>query len=301
MSFLFIGWLLIGCENPERSEIGTEKPTASGMRILSASPNPLASSTVIKLQPTLTPTKTELMPTPSAQPCHETSGTIDQQTFLSETLSEELAATVYLPPCFNAGENILYPLLILLHGQNGDRNQWAQFGMLALADEWINAGKISAIIIVMPEERQKYSDSTSVPYDQALVEDLLPALMARYPILPGREARALGGISRGANWAMQIAFQYPQAFGKVAMHSPTTFQGGAQPTQAWLNMDPAQLPQLWVDIGETDENRKYSQPWIDAFQTAGIPLDFSTSPGRHTDSYWTAHIGDYLTWYTAGW
>ena len=58
---------------------------------------------------------------------------------------------IYLPPDYETSQRS-YPVLYLLHGAGDDQTGWVQFGeVLTIADEAINAGAATPMIIVMPD------------------------------------------------------------------------------------------------------------------------------------------------------
>jgi len=252
---------------------------------------------------TKTPSPTVILPSPTAAeiPCLETTGTIHEEKFYSEILAESIKANVYLPPCYNSKREVGYPFLIMLHGQNGVQDQWIKLGLTDLADQWITAKKIEPLAIIMPFERLYLQDSYTSRYDQALVDDLVPQLIRQYNFRLERQYRALGGLSRGGNWAVRVGFAYPDAFEKIGGHSFTTFSGDMNRVKEWLQKDTNSLPQFWFDIGEMDPYRKFSEPFVLYLQQNQVPLEYSVNPGGHTADYWTSHIGEYLTWYTQSW
>ncbi len=252
---------------------------------------------------TITPTATEILPTPTytAIPCLETSGTIQEILFPSAILAEDIKANVYLPPCYEAQRAEGYPLLVLLHGQNGLHDQWINLGLTTLADEWITNKVISPLVIVMPFERLYLMNSYTSQYDSALVEDLLPQLLTQYNLKQEWGYRAIGGLSRGGNWAVRIAFEHPEAFGRVGAHSYTTFSGDINRVQEWLQSVSAYRPALWFDIGESDQYRKYGEPFVLTLQENGVDLIYQVNLGSHTIDYWMEHIQEYLAWYTKEW
>lgn len=269
---------------------------------------PIRETTKVVLPPvintvTITPTATEILPTPTLTeiPCLETSGTIQEVLFSSEILGEDIKANVYLPPCYDAQREEGYPLLVLLHGQNGLHDQWINLGFTSLADEWIVNKEIPPLVMVMPFERLYLMDSYTSNYDEALVQDLLPELLTQYNLRQEWEYRAIGGLSRGGNWVVRIAFEFPEAFGRVGAHSYTTFSGDMNRVQEWLQSISAHRPALWFDIGESDHYRKYSEPFVLTLQENGVELIYMVNPGSHTIEYWKEHIHEYLEWYTQEW
>ncbi|PKO09160.1 MAG: hypothetical protein CVU40_11915 [Chloroflexi bacterium HGW-Chloroflexi-2] len=252
---------------------------------------------------TITPTATEIPPTPTPTdiPCIEMTGSIKEVAFYSDTLQEDIKTNIYLPPCYNPNRDEGYPLLVMLHGQNGVQDQWINLGMTDLADEWITSKKIKPLVIVMPFERLYLLDSYVSKFDSALVEDLLPQLLDQYNLRSEWAYRAIGGLSRGGNWAVRIGFVFPDAFGRVGAHSFTTFAGDMGRVQDWIQSVSAYRPALWFDIGETDHYRQFSEPFVLYLQQNQVPLEYTVNPGGHTIDYWEEHVDEYLAWYTRDW
>jgi len=283
-------------------------PTESALPNSSSSSTPFLPPTQVVLPTlihtaTVKPTATEIPPTftPTEIPCLETTGSINEVSFYSDMLQENIKTNLYLPPCYDPDREEGYPLLVMLHGQNGKQEQWINLGMTSLADEWITSKKIDPLVIVMPLERLYLLDSHLSKFDSALVEDLLPQLLDQYNLRQEWAYRAIGGLSRGGNWAVRIGFVYPEAFGRMGAHSFTTFAGDMSRVQDWLQSVSSYRPALWFDIGETDHYRQYSEPFVLYLQQNQVPLEYTVNPGGHTIDYWAEHVDEYLAWYTKDW
>lgn len=275
-------------------ENNTESPESSHIILptIQFSPSPMLTETEISPSPT---------PTPTEIPCLETTGKINEVAFTSQILGEDILTNVYLPPCYDPNRSPGYPLLMMLHGQNGNQDQWVDLGLTNLADEWIRTDRISPLVIVMPFERLFLMDSNRSQYDAALVEDLLPLIMEQYNLRTEWEMQAIGGLSRGANWAVRISLNNPQVFGSMGAHSFTTFTGDMSRVQDWVQSLSSYKPRLWFDIGEGDQYRKYSEPFVLFLQQNQYSLEYSVNPGGHTVDYWKVHVPEYLTWYSQNW
>ena len=59
-------------------------------------------------------------------------------------------------------------------------------------------------------------DNGSVAWETALVDDLLPAIDARFRTIQGRAGRAIAGLSMGGYGAMHLALRHPDQFAAVA-------------------------------------------------------------------------------------
>src|SRR3990172_8061384 len=71
------------------------------------------------------------------QTCNSTSGVVQDITYFSEILGEDMVYSAYLPPCYNPDSDTLFPTLYLMHGSNADNTQWLQLGIDAHLDRAI--------------------------------------------------------------------------------------------------------------------------------------------------------------------
>ena len=70
----------------------------------------------------------------------------------SKALARKWSYNVYQPDGYESG-TLRYPVLYLLHGNNGNYNDWAEQGRIqATADELMTSGQIPPAIIVMPAD-----------------------------------------------------------------------------------------------------------------------------------------------------
>jgi len=243
-------------------------------------------------RPTPTPTLTV---TPTPTPCAETEGSISQISIPSDTLNYPIDARLYLPPCYDTSDQS-YPVLYLIHGLNSTEDQWERLGAPEAADKLITAGEIAPLIIVMPRDR------LDARLDKAFVADLVPYIDENYRTLADREHRAIGGLSRGAGWAIHIGLHYPGTFGRIGAHSPAVFIGDENNILQWTwHLPKDQIPAVYMDIGQ-DDSLVGSASWFDQVLTySKIKHTFILQPGAHSETYWSAHVVDYLRFYAADW
>jgi enterochelin esterase-like enzyme len=152
-------------------------------------------------------------PTATLAPkCQSTHGKITPTQFDSTVLKKPLIFRVYTPPRFDPNGTTKYPVLYMLHGQSSNDDQWDRLGMDEAADQLISAGTIAPLIIVMPQETNFLEDPQISKYGYALMDELLPWVDANYPTISNRQTRAIGGLSRGAGWAMRLGLINPDLF-----------------------------------------------------------------------------------------
>ncbi len=242
---------------------------------------------------------------PRVQPaCRLQPGRVVEATIPTEHLAPEthLRVRIYHPPCYDPTRPA-YPVLILIHGQNFDATQWVRLGATDAADALIRQGLARPFLIVMPEEPRSLNwtlppDNT---FDRALVEDLLPWLEKRYPVASQRERWAIGGISRGAGWALRIGLQHWERFRAIGAHSPAVFWGDGSRIPRWLEAIPeGQWPAVSIDVADYDreEIRRGAQVLEDWLMHFAVPHRWRDNVGRHDEAYWRRQVPSYLRWYT---
>lgn len=221
----------------------------------------------------------------------------------SELLPLPLEFRLYLPPCYAELPARRFPVLYLIHGQNYNDDQWDRLGVDETADRLIASGELPPLIIVMPRDRS-WEQPTEDRFGEALMKDLLPWVDENYRTLPERRYRAIGGLSRGAGWALHLGFSYWESFGAIGMHSLPVFWTDLPYIRGWIDAIPReQLPRIYMDLGDKDRPQiSKSAHWFEELLTAkGIPHEWHLYPGYHEEAYWEAHVEEYLRWYAQKW
>lgn len=251
-----------------------------------------ATQTFIPLPPTPTPTVTPLG-------CLTQPGRLDEGTLQETNPPQEYL--IYLPPCYDEMPDKRYPVLYLLHGQTYTSDQWVRLGAVTIADELILSGEASPFIIVFPDDR--YWNLPAGPgFGQRFIDYLIPHIDETYRTLADRDHRALGGMSRGAGWALRLGLQRWDLFGTLGFHSLAAFGTDRPFVEDWLLAIPSKSwPNIFMDVGESDQERGYDSLIEDLITQTGIPHEWHLYPGAHDEAYWGAHVEEYLRWYTSIW
>lgn len=244
-----------------------------------------------RLKPTATGPAEQATPE-SPRTCQE-KGQIRTDTVEDPRLFRPLPYRIYLPPCFDRQGETRYPTVYLLHGLGRTDSQWDDLGVDQAADRLMGLGRGSDFLIVMPWER------TGIELESALVDILLPHIENEYNAAPDRQSRAIGGISRGAGWALRIGLKHPDLFRAIGLHSPAVLSPDFFNMPDWVDsISVGYQPQIWIDIGERDTLLEATLELRSRLDELGVSYRWHLNEGYHEDRYWMAHLTEYLEWYS---
>jgi enterochelin esterase-like enzyme len=231
--------------------------------------------------------------------CLTQPGTIEPGAVTSTNPAQEYF--IYLPPCYDQQADKRYPVLYLLHGQTYTADQWIRLGAADVLDQLISSGKSQPFIIVFPDDR--YWNLAAGPgFGSRLVDALVPFVDQTYRTIPDREHRALGGMSRGAGWALRLGLSRWDLFSIIGLHSLAVFQQDGSRVEKWLQaIPPASYPAIFMDIGEDDQELVSAKRIEALFNLVGVPHEWHLYNGAHTEEYWRAHVTEYIEWYAEQW
>ncbi len=135
-------------------------------------------------------------------------------TLQSTFLGMERKYSVYLPYDYGTSSRY-YPVLYLLHGSGDDHSSWEQFGEVKhTADKAISEGYATPMVIVMPDCHEGYFDELCDSWkgESYFFGELIPFIEKEYRIRPGRQFRAICGLSMGGGAAIGYALRHPEMF-----------------------------------------------------------------------------------------
>lgn len=220
---------------------------------------------------------------------------------LLETTNPPQAFFIYLPPCYEEQTDKRYPVLYLLHGQTYTADQWIRLGAVTVLDNLILSGESQPFITVFPDDRY-WNLPPGAGFGQRLVEDLIPYIDSTYRTLPDRSHRAIGGMSRGAGWALRLGFTRWDLFSVIGLHSLAVFQNDASKIDDWIaDIPPSLQPSLFMDIGDDDQELIKAIAVEAQFTENGLAHEWHRYSGAHTEEYWRAHVNEYIEWYAIQW
>ncbi|MFJ9451834.1 MULTISPECIES: alpha/beta hydrolase [unclassified Herbaspirillum] len=242
--------------------------------------------------------------------------------FQSPALGRAWNYNVYLPTGYETS-NLRYPVLYLLHGNDGHRNDWPVKGRIqATADALIASGDIPPAIIIMPDAGTTWFVDLKEKVETAFFADLIPQVQKRFRTLTGRDGRLVGGLSMGGYGAMRFALKYPEKFQAAALLSPAIYNPEPPATSSARfvkvfgspDFDPAiwkahNYPALWdeflkknikvpmyINSGDDDDFMIESEAtqFYALLRKNKQPAELRIVNGAHAWPVWESTIGDAL-------
>jgi enterochelin esterase family protein len=259
-------------------------------------------------------------------------GQVSQRWYYSKVTGKWRRCFVYTPPDYDKNTRGRYPVLYLLHGWGENEEDWSKQGHVDLMmDNLLAAGRVKPMLIVMDnlnavktgEDATLYSARSIIArrspsdlppsnagpgaagaarpgfpsnfgatFTEMMFTDLVPMVEQTYRVLPGRENRAMAGLSMGGMQSFQTVlgnldkFAYLGGFsgssGARGGFDPKTSNNGVFADAAAFNK---KMKLLFLGIGSVEgpNTKKFSE----ALAQAGIHNVYFESPG-------TAH--EWLTW-----
>jgi enterochelin esterase-like enzyme len=246
--------------------------------------------------------------------CPVPTGTLVTETIDSEVTALPITVHIYLPPCYDA-QQYEYPTLYLIHGTEFEQGGFIINGLPRVAELQMGVGTLPPFIIVMPGADMRAGDASKYSwtnwgdgsYGDFITRELVPFVDSKYSTWKSKDGRAIGGISRGGYWSVQIGFSHPELFSAVGGHSPSTgtmlvnMPAGFTMIQTAKSIDDLRTLRIWLDAGSDDWARIDAKNLADELDENGVSFSLSIGQGSHEDGYWISRFTDYLGFYAHDW
>jgi predicted alpha/beta superfamily hydrolase len=246
--------------------------------------------------------------------------------FQSEYLPHDRDVVVFLPPGYEEGHGRRFPVLYLHDGQNLFEPEKAfikgeHWRVGETATSLIEAATIEPLIIVGiyntgPERINEYTHTfdrrrgggDADAYARLILEELKPFVDATYRTFTDRAHTALGGSSLGGLVTLYIGLRHPEAFGALAVMSPSVWWDRRSILKDVRRALPPRA-RMWLDIGTRESRaagsaRKVVEDvrllkaglekngWKD-----GVDLHYEEiEGGTHSERSWGDRFGRVLQW-----
>jgi len=217
----------------------------------------------------------------------------------SKTVGTRRKMLVYTPPGYSTDRK--YPVLYLLHGIGGDETEWQRFATPdVLLDNLLADKKIEPMIVVMPNGRAQENDRAEgniyaasdafANFEHDLLNDVIPAIEAKYSVMADREHRALAGLSMGGGQSLNFGLAHLDTFAWIGGFSSAP---NTKPA-AELVPDPAaarkQLKLLWLACGNKDGLISISQGVHAYLKENNVPHIWHVDSYSHDPTEWRNNL-----------
>jgi enterochelin esterase family protein len=223
----------------------------------------------------------------------------------SKAISGETRAIwIYTPPGY-AQSTKKFPVLYLLHGSNDTAAGWTTAGNANFVlDNLLAAGKMTPMIVVMPfghatpfgVPTPAGGVSNDALFEDYVLKDVIPTVEARYRVAPGRENRAIAGLSMGGGQSLRIGLGHVDLFSAVASFSgaiPQDFETRFAGLLKDANGTNQKLKTLWIGCGRQDSLFPRSQNLADLLEKYHVRRVFYPTDGVHNYTVWRKYLAEF--------
>lgn len=224
-------------------------------------------------------------------------GKLDSISYTSKTVGTKRKALIYTPPGFSKSKK--YPVLYLLHGIGGDEKEWLNGGHPeVILDNLYADGKTEPMIVVMPNGRAMKDDRASgnimapdkvkafATFEKDLLNDLIPFIERRYPVMPDREHRAIAGLSMGGGQSLNFGLGHLDEFAWIGGFSSAPNTKLPQELVPDINAAKEKIKLLFISCGASDGLISFSKRTHEYLQQNNIPHIYFIEPGVHDFKVW---------------
>jgi S-formylglutathione hydrolase FrmB len=118
----------------------------------------------------------------------------------------------------------------------------------------------------------------------------MPDVDHRWRALAERRGRAVGGVSLGGRYALEFAAAHPSLVAAAGGHSTTVPRSPGA-------LAAAKIP-IYLDVGRGDGLYDDDAALAATLRRLGADVRWHPAPGMHGRTYWSAHLTDYLRFYS---
>lgn len=217
---------------------------------------------------------------------------------------ETRAIWIYTPPDY-AQTTRRYPVLYLLHGSNDTAAGWTMAGNANfIMDNLLAEKKAVPMIVVMPfghatpfgEPVPPGGITNDALFEKYLMEDVVPAVERRYRVAPGRQNRAIAGLSMGGGQSLKIGLGHLDLFSAVASFSgaiPQDFETRFASLLQDGKTTNDRLKTLWIGCGRQDSLFSRSNNLAELLTKYHVNHVFYPTDGVHNYTVWRKYLAQY--------
>jgi enterochelin esterase-like enzyme len=218
---------------------------------------------------------------------------------------ETRAIWIYTPPDY-AKTIRKYPVLYLLHGSNDTAAGWTMAGSANFVLDNLLAEKKSLPMIVVMPFGHATEFGVPVPaggktndalFEEYMLQDVIPTVEAQYRVAPGRQNRAIAGLSMGGGQSLRIGLGHLDMFSAVASFSgaiPQDFETRFAPMLKDSKTTNERLKLLWFGCGQQDSLFGRSKNLDELLTRYQVKHTFRATDGVHNYTVWRKYLAEYV-------
>lgn len=249
-------------------------------------------------------------------------GNVSKVWYNSPVLGMDRRVYIYTPVGYAKDKK--YPVFYLLHGAGGDEDAWTNMGRAAqIMDNLIAQGKAKPMIVVMTNGNANQSgapnDVTDIPFqgdgmaayqrlagkfEAHLVKDLIPFIEKNYNVLPGKDNRAIAGLSMGGMHTQTITNDNPGLFNYIGVFSMGIMSFGNQTPEATAKLDQERDVKIdalknsgyklyWIGVGKDDFVYQGVIKLRSTLDKHNFKYTYRESTGGHTWANWRIYLSEF--------
>ena len=236
------------------------------------------------------------------------SGSLASLSLYSAAFQQQREVQVYVPARFR--RNRTYPLLVVHDGL--DYLRYAD--LRNVLDNLIHRQEIPAMIVALTQSAERLVEYTGDErHARFLGDDLLPALMAKFPILDDSAAHGLAGASLGGVAALHAASHYPHRFGRLLLQSGSFAFSDLghhkkgpvfDPVVRFVNgyrKNPFPLAEkIYLSCGIYESLIYENRSLVPLLQAQGMQVNFEEARDAHNWENWRDRLRQGLSWLFPG-
>jgi enterochelin esterase-like enzyme len=226
--------------------------------------------------------------------------------YQSKSLGVRRRMQVYTPPGY-ATSGQRYPTFYLLHGAGDDDQAWLMAGRANfILDNLLAAGKIKPMVVVMPAGHTPRPGGmfgpagSRDPFLDDFTQDVMPYVEKNFRLLPGRDNRAIAGLSMGGGHTLAIGLPNLDKFSQIGVFS-SGFLGRGGPDSVATQYkavlsDPktnGRIKLFWLATGKEDFILPATKGTLAVFDRSGIKYTYKETEGGHTWPNWRAYLAEF--------
>ncbi len=246
-------------------------------------------------------------------------GEIRKVWYQSSTLGTQRRMHVYTPPGYDQNTD-RYPVFYLLHGGGDEDSGWSTIGRAGfILDNLLAEKKVKPMLVVMPNGMMprpanlpRFAPGTTPTPEAAaamakfqelfpneLLGDIIPAVEKNYRVMPGRDNRAIAGLSMGGGQTLAVVTGHPDQFAYVGVWSAgvrNTADFEKRNATFLENADKVnkQVKLFSINVGDKDVlASKGSKDLSELLNKRGIKNELHMSGGGHTWINWRHYLNEF--------